>query len=295
MRLTDEQVERFYGIWKPLMQFVNGRLRLGADLSEPWDPNEFVKVRDALWADVSLLDAFVSENPAGLSAEDLATVASWRHRVAGTFYVLRHLKKHSIFLETPGSKVYAVVGLASSLDEVVPFVPSYVQAALLPFEGQIIYDSLISAYNISFGKGIRDSLNRAYADAKERGAIITSLLPAKPPSRAESGAAAGSTNAQVLDAFRTYLYRSGLSPRVVDRDLANVGAFADASLGDPAARRSLREVGDGEVRANLGRLAAAPRRQAATSLKRFFRFLRDTERMDYDSAEQVLDVLKGKE
>jgi len=85
MKLTAPEVERFYAIWEPLIFFVNRRLRLvpemlGDDFKGPWDANKFVKIRDALWADDSLRQAFIAENPAGLSAEDLALVESWKHR-----------------------------------------------------------------------------------------------------------------------------------------------------------------------------------------------------------------------
>jgi len=183
MQLDARDVERFYAIWMPLILFVNRRLRLvprmlPADFAGPWDIHQVMTIRDAMWADDSLRDAFTAENPAGLSAENLAVVRSWRNRRPGTFFVLRHLKKYSLFIED--STVYGVLGLASPLDEVVPFTPCYVKTVLLPFGGRIIYDSLMAPHNITFGRYIRAELERTYADAKERGAILTSLLPSGP-------------------------------------------------------------------------------------------------------------------
>jgi hypothetical protein len=245
-----------------------------------------------------LREAFIAENPGGLSAKDLALVASWEHRRAGPFYVLRHLKKYSLFMGGTPSTVYGVLGLVSPLEELVPFVPCYVQAILLPFEDRIIYDSLMAPYNITFGRGIRQSLEQSYRDAKERGAIVTSLLPPPVPSSSkEHQKAAHATNTQVLDAFRTHLFRAGLSPKVVERDLANVTVFAEEYLLRQPEPSSLREFGSEELGAFLGEASAArgagQRRQMLTSLKRFVRFLRDTERMDYDGAEYALEVLKG--
>ena len=62
MRLSPEQVEHFYAIWKPLILFVNERLRLepallGARGDEPWDPQKVYTVRQALWADDALREA----------------------------------------------------------------------------------------------------------------------------------------------------------------------------------------------------------------------------------------------
>jgi hypothetical protein len=300
MQLDTQEVERFYAIWKPLILFVNRRLRLAprmlsADFAGPWDIHEVMRIRDAMWADDSLRDAFVAEDPAGLSADDLAVVQSWTHRRAGTFFVLRHLKKYSLFIER--STVYGVLGLASPLDEVVPFTPCYVKTVLLPFGGRIIYDSLMAPHNITFGRNIRAELERIYADAKERGAILTSLLPSGPLDGAAAREVAQASNAKVLDAFRAHLFGSGLSPKVVERDLTHVATFAEGYLWDRPEPRSLREFGPDDLSGHLTQVQAAAardsqRRAMLTGLKRFVRFLRDTERMDYHTAEDALEVLK---
>ena len=50
-----------------------------------------------------------------------------------------------------------------------------VDAVLLPFKDRIIYDGLMNGYNISFGAGIRRSLNESFKEAKARQGIVTSL------------------------------------------------------------------------------------------------------------------------
>jgi hypothetical protein len=303
MQLPPDQVERFYAIWKPLLLFVNEQRRLvpsmlGMALTDHWDINKVQKIRNVLWKEDSLREAFIAQNPAGLSAEDLAIVDSWQYRRAGKYFVLRHLKSHTIFLADKGKEVFAVLGLASPLEEIVPFVPCYVDAVLLPFEDRIIYDSLIAPYNITFGRGIQDNLNQIYKDAKELGTIHTSLLPQGPVSREEQQGEAYSTNAKVLDAFRKHLYRSGLSPKVVERDVGYVETFAEQYLANQPEPRSLRDFGEKEISGYLsqlrteGPLTDAQRRQAVTSFKRLARFLRDTERMDYDVAQDLMDLLK---
>jgi hypothetical protein len=306
MQLNASQVERFYGIWLPLMLFVNRRLQLvqemlPPDFSGPYDVSEVRKLRDALWADDSLREAFIAENPAQLSPADLRMVASWEHRVEGGFYALRHLKKYTLFLEQKSKTVYGVLGLASPLDEVIPFVPCYLNAVLLPFEKQIIYDSLIVPYNVHIGPGIRRDLEQSYRDARERGAIVTSLLPSDhAASDEEQRKDARAVNARVLEAFRPYLYRANLSTKVAERDLATATAFAEACLLHPDGARSLRDFDTADLRGYVSYVQGAPAsgkgqpRAVVTGLTRLIKFLRDTERMDYDSAEYALDLLKGK-
>ncbi len=304
MKLTATEVERFYAVWMPLILFVNRRLRLvpemlPAKFKGPWDVEKVAKIRDAMWADDSHRHAFIAENPAKLSTNDLALVASWQHRLVGEFYVLRQLKQYGILLHE--SNVYGVLGLTDPLGEIVPFMPCFIKTVLIPFGDRIIYDSLLTGYNVFLGKGIRSSLEKQYKDAKERGPIITSLLPSLgAASHQDQQETVLATNAKVLDAFRTQLYRAGLSPKVVERDLANVTSFAEDHLLNLPSPCSLRQFDSDDVRKYVSfvRTSAdftdARRRAALTSFKRFLRFLLDTERMDFESAESALEMLKGR-
>jgi hypothetical protein len=297
VQLNPEEVRRFYAIWQPLMLFVNRRLRLAPSMLRrgfdgPWDASEVKKIRDAMWADDSLREAFVAENPAALSADDLAIVDAWKYRKAGKFFLVKHLKKYSIMVGDD-STVYGVLGLTNPLSEVVPFTPCYADAVLLPFDGRIIYDSLIVPFNVAFGPGVRRDLEQTYRDAKERGAIITSLSPAEPADPEREREAAQSTEAKVLDAFRKHLLRSGLSLKVAERDAASVAAFAERRLLQQTHPRSLRDFGPNEVRGFVAHLKATgeQRKETLLGLKRFLRFLRDTGRMDYRDAEKCLGAL----
>jgi hypothetical protein len=207
MQLLPEQSERFYRIWFALLKYTNAKLRISDDFPDQptagsISPQVALPIRNALWADDRLREAFIAENPAGLGEQDLALVTSWKHRVAGTFFILRHLKKYTVFIgQGSPSNVYGVQGLLSPFEEVVgPALPLMVEAVLLPFEGQIAYDGLLNVFPIHFGGGIRAGLNDDYRNAKERERIITSL-PAPEPApalrleRAERGRGRGGAGA----------------------------------------------------------------------------------------------------
>ena len=75
-----------------------------------------------------------------------------------------------------------MLALASPFEEVVgPYLPVLVKGVLLPINGRIIYDGLLSTYRISFGPGIRRSLNADFKRAKETYGIITSLPEGSTP------------------------------------------------------------------------------------------------------------------
>jgi hypothetical protein len=131
-----------------------------------------------LWENPKLIDAYLQENPDGFSSAELEIVRKWKAFVKGTFYILRHLKKYSIFIGNH-DQVYAVVGLLTPLEDVIPSysLPRMVDAVLLPFKGWIIYDGMFNTYNITIGGGIRAGLNHTYTVAKQKERIIATLEP----------------------------------------------------------------------------------------------------------------------
>src|SRR5262249_15259178 len=97
-----------------------------------------------------------------------------------------------------------------------PDLPRMIKTTLLPFKGRITYDGLMSGYNISFGPGIRRSLNDGYNEAKARQGIITQLPPpADLAPAAEPKAAAGKRSSKGSKKSRGEV--SGASPAAAAR------------------------------------------------------------------------------
>ena len=188
MRLTPEDAELFFKLHRSLMCFVNERLGIVPDIGSPDDfsalsPETRLKVRSAFLDQPDLIELFVEANPYELSEEELDIVRSWRHQVAGKFFVFRYLKNHAVFLHTEEPPVaYGVLALTQPFEELIgPYLPVWTEAVLLPFHDKIIYDGLLSSHNISFGPGIRRMLNDSYNAAQKRLGVITSLsVPALP-------------------------------------------------------------------------------------------------------------------
>jgi hypothetical protein len=183
MLLKTEDAKQFFRLHGTLMLFVNQRLNvIPKTVATPEDFVDLmreggVKLRAALNGKLDLIESFVDENPAHLPEDELDIVRSWRHLVAGRFYVFRELKKYTVFLTTTEPAIaYGVLGLSQPIEDLIgPFLPVMTQTVLLPFKGKIVYDGLMSSYNISFGPGIRRSLNKSFKEAKLRHGIVTTL------------------------------------------------------------------------------------------------------------------------
>ena len=292
MHLNEGEVARFYSIWFPLLHFVNHHRKVVPAFPKEWrnagvSPEVAVPVRDALWEDDGLREAFIAENPAGLSQDDLALVESWKHRVKDNFFIFRHLKKYTVFIDgsSPAS-AYGVQGITGPLEEIIgPYLPIYVQAVLIPFKDRIIYDSLLSSYPIHFGGGYKRSLKEAYRDIQERGGIITRL----PPGEENAQEKVHASNKKVLAAFQKALGASGLSSKMIQEHSSNLVDFAREYLINKTPPNMLLDLAKADIEAyrelRKGDINFV-------SFKRFIWFLRDSGRMDWDVAERLLKYLK---
>jgi hypothetical protein len=196
MILSSHDSERFIRLYTSLLCYANRSLHV-VPAAEFAEPAQFgllsldvrFDIREALLGKRKLLAAFVAENPYGLAEEELALVDSWRHLVAGKFFVYRYLKKHAIFLSDAEPPIaYGVWGLSQPLAEVAGPAPVWVDAALLPYEGKIVCDGLLGIYSVSFGPGFRRSLAESYQEAKSGTGIITSLVAGDAPAAATKSA-----------------------------------------------------------------------------------------------------------
>jgi hypothetical protein len=293
MHLAHDEVKRFYDIWFPLLYYINQKKQLVKSFPAKWGnvnvkPENALPLREALWADDALREGFIAENPAKLSPADLKMVESWKYRVAGSFFIFRYLKKYTVFLdEGSPARAYGVLGLTDSFEDFVgPYLPIYVKAVLLPFEDRIIYDSLLMPYPVMFGGGITGDLKATYRLLEEREGVITSLLSGvgdNDPAKMRKNIQA--RNKKTLTAFQKEMGQGGLSPKMMEEHGGNLAKFAESLL-DQNPPRGLLEMTLADVKAHK----ANP-----VSFKRFARFLRDTGRMDYDEAEDLLTLFKGKD
>ncbi len=206
MLLSWEDAELFFRLHRSLMCFVNERLGVIPGVSDPeafgaLAPEDRLAVREAFLTNepIELIEAFVEKNPAKLTEDELAIVASWRHHVAGTFYIFRQLKNYMVFLSSADPPVaYGVVALTEPFEDLIgAALPRMVETMLLPFKDKIIYDGLLSDFNLSFGGGIKRMLNDSYRRAKERQGIVTVLpIEANEARSAQSAKAKRTTKAK---------------------------------------------------------------------------------------------------
>lgn len=185
MNLSPNDCLLYYKLHFSLLLYVKNKLDLFKNITlDTWKElqtqlmqEQKLKIRDALYKNMHLIEMFVNENPYKFSSEEMAIITGWKHLLRDNFYVVRYLKEYAVFLDTnTPARAYGVRGLMSKFAEVIPYpLPVMTNAVLLPFKEQIIYDGLLFPYSIMFGRGITRDINDTYQEAKAAYGIITSL------------------------------------------------------------------------------------------------------------------------
>jgi|GEM_PF-3491156 len=299
MALPYFQVNHFYDIWLPLLQFVNQKMgclsQQAMQYLQDYENQEAENIlRTALWENAWLIDDYLKENPNKLNNRDLSLIESWKLFHYGDFTLCKVIRSQGIFAEFDEPRnFYSVCPLFSRFEDLFPEFPLMVRTAIIPFENVLIYDGLVAAYPVQFGSGLRGIINEAYQNAKELGNIITSLPHIGPKTKEEKLKQTEKTNQSVLRYFRSSLRFSGHSEKIINRDVDTAKEFAVFLISEINETTSLRHFDMEGYQKYLAHFENQIPRSKIVGLKRLINFLQNTERIEWDIAEDIYEDLKS--
>jgi len=248
-------------------------------------------LRMALWNNPRLIDQFIHEDPADFNQKDLDVVAGWRNFKSGDFILCKVVRGVGIFIpHDEPQDFYAVYALSTPFLMLWPEIPALVRTTLLPFEDVIVYDGSMAAYNIRFGPGFCKMASDWYINAKERG-LIKNTIPDMPLTVDEQIHQREIANKSVKRYFKSYLKGKRLSEKIIERDLQTIEGFSTFLISTFAETTTLREITYEMLEAYLDSMQGEVARFTIVGLKRFFTYLEETERMEYELAEDILATL----
>ncbi|MDD5599510.1 MAG: hypothetical protein PHV82_16300 [Victivallaceae bacterium] len=180
MKLSEQDSKLFFKLMRNLHFYANRKLKIYPEVQSfgdyvGLDQEQKMKLRNALFDNVKIIDSFVRDNPNNYSREELHIISSWKSFIRDHFFIERILKKCNIFIRN--NEVYAVSALMQGIDEVSRChnLPLYVDTILLPFKGKIVYDGFLNLTSMSFGGNIAHGLKEKYMRAKQNNRIIDTL------------------------------------------------------------------------------------------------------------------------
>ena len=187
MQLTKDDADLFFKIWLGLLNYVNDKYKIAFRIGKitryiSFRPGKLLAIRNKLWENKEIISEYVEKSADTLTEREINILKSWEaYEISGIFAIIKHMRAYSVFMahgENP--KLYGVVGITDSIGEKVPasMLPLLTEAVLLPFEGKIIYDSLLVPYDIMLGSDLSMEMERSYHELKKKNGIIAHLPPA---------------------------------------------------------------------------------------------------------------------
>ena len=172
MHLNEAQANHLYDLLSALTLSANRAFGIvpAEELLRPdgsFDLDACKEVLDRVWDDPSLIDDLTERNPLGLAPRILAELTLWRNRITGPQLLLGYDRRGRALFSIGGSRV-AVVGVTQDIKEVIPEEPpTIVYVTLLPFDGAVVYDTMIRLLPVSYGPGMRSLLEQEVRESAD--------------------------------------------------------------------------------------------------------------------------------
>ena len=179
MILAKSQMKRLFELLDPLTVYANKRLdavdaktladdlHLGLGL----DPDAQGQVLSELWENRNVIDDFIRQNPAKLSAAQLNKLAIWRDAPNSLFSVWRC--PDGIVRLLGLGYAFEVCGISREIEDMLSGIPTAVKATLLPFEGRIVYAEAMFEFPVNYSENMRRLMDEDAARLLSEGKALS--------------------------------------------------------------------------------------------------------------------------
>ena len=179
MPLSVNEIEHFYSIWFPILNYANRIYRVNdlksIQAGRRFDLKKVKQISERIHAEKDFFELYLQANPE-IPEADKALVIGWKRALHGNFIIERILKRGAMLI-SDSNEVYQVQPLYTPWDEIfgnAP-LPLMIETTLLPFGGAIITDGLFWPFRVYFGPSMRADLKEIYTEARAQNRIHKTL------------------------------------------------------------------------------------------------------------------------
>lgn len=122
-----------------------------------------MEIRAPIWDNTNVIINYIKENPNNLTEDFIAILKGWNeNKINKEFVLYKYEKEYAVFIGEDSN--YYVKGLEERIRNIIPVseLPMFVKTVLLPLNDQIVYDSYIEQYDVSFGAGFKKMCDDNY-------------------------------------------------------------------------------------------------------------------------------------
>ncbi|MFT6321755.1 MAG: hypothetical protein ACJAT4_002685, partial [Granulosicoccus sp.] len=180
MRLEEKEYHEFLAVHPKLLYYAgikNKILPANTTLEDfmNMSAQEKFPTRESLYENIGLIDQYLKEKTKELSTPQIEMIQQFKHFQKGTFYIMKMTEKETLFMDD--DFVYSVLALNDPFHHFFQewSIPIMVEVVLLPYNGIIIYDGMISNYPIHIGRTMLSGLKNEMNLKKGKHGIIKKL------------------------------------------------------------------------------------------------------------------------
>ena len=108
---------------------------------------------------------FCIVNPYKFTKEEIKVLDGFKKGIHDSFVLVQYERDYTLLMKN--GKIYMVKGLNDNIDNIITYdkLPCFVETSLIEFNGNIVYDGIISSFPVKFGMNFIKTVEKEYNES----------------------------------------------------------------------------------------------------------------------------------
>ena len=168
--LGEKKSKLFYKLYFALLEFTNQKYKINPNYKiykqHGINPQEITDIIDMFWKNKDLIILeFCIDNPYKFTKEEIKLLDGFKKGIHDSFVLVQYERDYTLLMKD--GKIYMVKGLNDNIDNIITYdkLPCFVETSLIEFNGNIVYDGIISSFPVKFGMNFIKTVEKEYKES----------------------------------------------------------------------------------------------------------------------------------
>ena len=168
--LGEKKSKLFYKLYFALLEFTNQKYKINPNYKiykqHGINPQEITNIIDMFWKNKDLIILeFCIDNPYKFTKEEIKLLDGFKKGIHDSFVLVQYERDYTLLMKN--GKIYMVKGLNDNIDNIITYdkLPCFVETSLIEFNGNIVYDGIISSFPVKFGMNFIKTVEKEYNES----------------------------------------------------------------------------------------------------------------------------------
>lgn len=168
--LGEKESKLFYKLYFALLEFTNQKYKINPNYKiykqHGINPQEITDIIDMFWKNKNpIILEFCIVNPYKFTKEEIKLLDGFKKGIHDSFVLVQYERDYTLLMKN--GKIYMVKGLNDNIDNIITYdkLPCFVETSLIEFNGNIVYDGIISSFPVKFGMNFIKTVEKEYNES----------------------------------------------------------------------------------------------------------------------------------